>query len=153
MKTNLKVKLITGIILILFVTGLGIGCAPQPTQAVTWLFTGMEIGYETTDYMNSEMLAKVARDTNNLVQIEWRPGLYDSDNNLFPLAENTLQIDLIWPANWGADITEWEMSTVPFLFDKEQEFFTFMNAGGWEQYTTAVIEKYDLNIIPRKVRH
>lgn len=153
MKKFFKGGLLVGIALVL-VASLAVACAtqtqpqPKPTQAVTWIYVGMDIGYDTVDYMNSEMLANLTRDTNNLVQAERRPGIYDSDNNLFPLAENTIQIELIWPANWGGDITEWEMSTVPFLFDNEQEFYTFLTAGGWEKYTTGVFEKYNLNLIP-----
>jgi TRAP-type C4-dicarboxylate transport system substrate-binding protein len=104
--------------------------------------------YDDVDYLSNELPKLVFKNTNGMVDIEWRFGLYRGEEAMYPLANNIIQIGLVFPAQYAATMPEWNMSHVPFMVQSETEFMNFLDGGGFNMYGDTVFEKYDLNLIP-----
>jgi TRAP-type C4-dicarboxylate transport system substrate-binding protein len=116
-------------------------------KPVTWIYQSNAFPLSLAPtYLSTEMPKLVAQATNGKVNIVWRQGMYRDVEWLWPLSKNTVQIANVMPALYSTTISEWKLSTLPFLFRSDEEFNAFISGGGGKKWIDDVLARRKLNL-------
>ncbi len=134
-------------VILVFLCLTPVWAAGEEFKPVTWIYQSNPFPLSVAPtYMSVEMPKLISEATNGKVNIVWRQGMYSDVEWLYPLSKNVVQIANVMLAIYSTSITEWKLSTLPFLFRSDEEFNNFMAGGGNRLWAEEVLAKYKHNL-------
>lgn len=123
-------------------------CQAAAPQKVTWIQVSADLPFvDAANYFNYDLPELINTASGGAVTVEWRPTLYTDEEFIWPLNENKVQIAQLSLAGFSENIPEWEMSHIPFLFLGPEEYYSFVEGGGFKMYFDDIFKKYNLDMV------